>query len=247
VQFELDLRLAGEALHCRHCNRRHVPDSKSKALIPKSDVPMVCGMSLFAPPYNPARDISCISSMYNTKLVLLVRRNHVATVISSERHFRKHPKGYKYLDKVSPRKFYIDVKNAQKGYWDILNVSSLESRPAMVIFYEQLVHDPEVLVHLQRFLGLPVRQLQSIEKKSSQRTSLDWLGPYYSDVLSFFTLEASPLLQSMVRSQDFDAQYDFANHFREICGTKAKGLWSKFFWMNVSCSDVGPVEGWYET
>ncbi len=242
----MDLRYATEALHCKHCPRKNVPDSKSKISIPKSDTPLACGMSVFAPPINPTEDISCMSNLNDAKLVLLVRRNHVSTVISNERHFKKHPKGYQYLDKIDPKKFYTDVVNAQKGYWNIMNASNMQNRPAMVIFYEQLVRDPAVLEHLQRFLGLAVHTLQSIEKKSSERPSIEWLGRYYEGVRKFFGHAASPLLNWMLNSIDFDNQYDIERHFREICATKPLDQRPNFFWMNVSCSDVNVIEGYRE-
>jgi hypothetical protein len=115
-----------------------------------------------------------------------------------------------------------------------------------VIFYEQLVHDPEVLVHLQRFLGLPVRQLQSIEKKSSQRASIDWLGPYFAPVNRYFATQASNLLEKMLNNPHFDTEFDIAHHFREICGTKPKSNRANFYWMGVSCADVAVIEDYTE-
>jgi hypothetical protein len=187
-----------------------------------------------------------MSEMYDTKLVLLVRRNHVSTVISNERHFKKHPKGYQYLDRIEPRKFHTDVVNAQKGYWNILNVSNLHNRPAMVIFYEQLVRDTEVLVNLQKFLGLPLRELQSIEKKSSDRPSIEWLGRYYDGVRKYFGQNATPLLNWMLNSADFDNQYNLENHFREICATKPKLHRHRFHWMNLTCADVDVAKDYIE-
>ena len=181
VQFELDLDAGDAALACKQCLRPWTPDSKRPALLPaKLHPPLACGMTTFASD-NRIADLRALARRAGARLVVLLRRDHLAQAVSSYLHFNRDRFGPDVQRPVDwdAQELRRAVAEHRQAYARLLRMAAESGRPAHLVFYEDLVADAGAVWRgLQAFLGVPavaVSGIAALERRSTSKPPAHYL------------------------------------------------------------------------
>jgi hypothetical protein len=159
VQFELDLAAGDAALACHQCRRPQVPNSKNASRLPRKwHPPLACGMTLFGA-NNRLPEVAALAARHAARLVVVLRRNHLAHAVSAYLHFnqprRSPPKALPGAPPPPPpppapdlwvpwgeQELRRAVGEHAQAYDRLAAYAAAAGRPAHFVFYEDLKARP---------------------------------------------------------------------------------------------------------
>ena len=257
VQFELDITLAPYALDCQQCFRQGqdglgTPEigrnsKHEESLPPKMHPPLACGMTIIGHNNNFAR-VKSYANEHDASMIIILRRNHLATGLSSYKHFVEGHKS----NAMQNREFWTDVRwrasleASTKDYEKLWHFPLRARRPAFIIFYEEMFKHPEILwKNVQKFLKLPHYDIEGISKIHKQVSSGDPMD--YMNQRQLARMRQAPNFQQwrseLTNGHFFQKLEDWKGEFTRICREYKKNdhAMVPIYWRDFKCTN-GVVE-----
>lgn len=242
TQFELDLEHAPSALTCQQCDRPETPNSIHMDHLPtKMHPPLACGMSIFGSA-NAVEDIKDQADKHDASLIILLRRNHFKLALSSRRMFVKS-KGFATTpEEMSKGEFWSDdqwkrqLNSTTQAYERLLEIPFKTGRPSFLVFYEDLVKDPQTgWANVQNFLHLPPnmpKDIEGVQTRASQSGAFSYVN---EEQLKRMRRKSSlKQWQAELSDESFDENFNSQKEFERIC-EKSKDKKASIYWKDMKC------------